>query len=274
MYKLLLFLKNIHTVLLFIVLEVVAGYVFFGSNPYQKAIALNASNKVMGTLYEQTSATVNFFGLSAENERLASENAYLRQQLSSMVQPDSIEHSTLVADKYIAARVIRNSTAGQNNFITLNKGRREGMEPEMALLNNDGIVGYILDCSENFSVAISILNYCNFRTSGKLKDTDNTGNITWDGHDYRVVQFTGVPKYSKIQIGDTILTTEYSNIFPTNYPIGTVKSFELDNGTNFNAQIELFADMSKLRYVYAVQNPLQRERAELEQATDSNAENN
>lgn len=273
MYRFLLFLKNIQTTLLFIILEIAAGWFFFGSNPYQKAKMINTSNTVMSGLYDGTSMVKGYFNLSSENELLANENAMLRQQLSkyqhlstSVIAVDSLHLiDTSLISNYIAAKVIRNYYTKPNNYITINKGRAQGIEPEMALVNESGIVGYILDCSENISVAISILNQNDFKTSGKIKNTDFTGSVTWDGGSYRTVQLSVIPKYANISPGDTIVTTEYSNIFPANYPIGVIQDFELINGTFYKANVEMFADMSQLNYVYAIKIPLQQERSELEE---------
>lgn len=266
MYRFLLFLKNIHTVLLFIVLEIVAGWFFFRSNSYQKAKFINASNVVMSSIYDNTSAVVDYFGLFGENERLANENARLKHELSRYRTIDSIDIDTTLSSKYIAARVIRNTITKPNNFITLNKGRKQGIKPEMALINEQGIVGYVLDCSDNFSVAISILNNKDFRTSGKIKNSDFQGSVMWDGKSYRTVQLDELPKYTEINIGDTIVTTEYSAIFPAECPIGVITDFEMANGTFYRANIELFVDMSRLQYVYAIELPMQAERTTIEQS--------
>lgn len=265
MYKFLLFLKTIHTVLLFIVLEFVAGWIFFGGTPYHKARFINSSNIVMGEIYDKSSSVVNFFSLAGENRKLAEENARLRHELSRLAPVDSIPAiDTTLASKYIAARVVRNSISKANNFITINKGRAQGIEPEMALLNEQGIVGYVLDCSENFSVAISILNHNDFSTGGQIKGSDFTGSVTWDGMSHRIVQLNQIPKYAQMSVGDTIVTIGYSNIFPAECPIGVVREFQLIDGTFLKADVELFADMSQLKYVYAVQIPFQAERAALE----------
>lgn len=272
MYRFLLFIKNIQTTLLFIALEIMAGWFFFGTNPYQKAKMINTSNVVMSGIYDGTSMVTGYFSLSSDNELLANENALLKKRLSNY---ESLKESVMATDSlhlvdtslkstYIAAKVIRNYYTKPNNYITINKGRAQGIEPEMALVNDAGIVGYVLDCSENISVALSVLNHNDFNTSGKIKNTDFPGSVTWNGVSYRTVQLTEIPKYSNIAPGDTIVTTEYSNIFPANYPIGVVRDFELINGTFYKANVDLFADMSRLTYVYAIKIPLQEERSELE----------
>ncbi|MEG3048061.1 MAG: rod shape-determining protein MreC, partial [Mucinivorans sp.] len=144
-------------------------------------------------------------------------------------------------------------------------GTSAGIEPDMALFNASGIVGYVLYCSEHFAVATSVLNYSIFRTSGRIKGSDFKGSISWNGDDYRVVDFDEVPKYSNIAVGDTILTTESSNIFPDGLPIGTVRSFELTNGTFYKAKVTLLADLSRLSELYVVKLPMHDERRLLEE---------
>ena len=262
-----LFLKNFQKVLLFIVLEVVAGWFFFTSNLYQKAKFANASNVVIGYLYDKWTGAADFFSLAARNRELALENATLRTQLELYGSLDLDSIATELGDDYIAVEVVKNSYAKRNNFITINKGRLQGIKPEMALVSGRGIVGYVLDCSDNFSIAISVLNMNDFRTGGKIKGSDFNGSILWNGMSHRMVQMVEIPKYAQLQVGDTILV-EYSNIFPKEYPIGTVTDFELINGTFFKANVELFADMARLKYLYAVQIPLQQERRELEKTVD------
>ena len=277
MFKLLLFLKRIHYVLLFLVLEAAAVFMFVRSNPYHNARMVNASNAILGGIGRQLSSVDDYFGLRRENLKLTEEIARLRAELSRLPETKAAV-PTLELDSafraattsYKTAKIVRNSVTKRDNYLTINRGSADGIRPDMALMTNDGIVGYVVDCSPHHSVAISILNASDFRTSGKIKGSDFTGSILWDGLDYRHVEFTEVPKYAGIEKGDTIVTTEYSNIFPAELPIGTVEDFELVNATFFKVRLRLFADMSRLKYVYVVSLDDQQERGELERRTIKN----
>lgn len=256
--------------MLFLVLETVAIVTFIGSNPYHNARIVNASNAVLGGIHSQLSAVDNYFGLRGENRRLMEEVASLRSQLSRQQVHDSVPAPGIDSSfhistlEYTVARVVRNTITKRNNYITINAGTANGVGPEMALINSDGILGYILHSSEHYSVGVSVLNVADFNTSGKIKDSEFTGSISWDGASYRYVELTQMPKYANLAVGDTIVTTEYSDRFPADLPIGTVESFELENATFFKLRVKLFADMSRLKYVYVVKLNDQNERRELE----------
>ncbi len=276
MLKLLLFLKRIHYALLFIALEAIAISVFLHGNVYQKARIAGASNRLVSGIYDKIADVSGYFGLRSENERLVEEIARLRSQMSAHLHADTLFSRTdsvpsLQYYQYQPARVIRNSISKRENYITIDRGTLDGIEPEMALITDDGIVGYVVNCSEHFSVAVSILNAKEFRTSGCIQGSDFAGSIYWDGLSHREVILDEIPKYADMQVGDTVVTTNYSYIFPPDQPIGTVESFEMVNGTFYKVRVRLFADLARIRYVYAVRYLEQEERRALE-ATVGNAE--
>lgn len=276
MLKLLLFLKRIHYVLLFIALEAIAISVFLHSNVYQKARIAGASNRLVSGIYDKVADVSGYFGLRTENERLVQEIARLRTRMSAHLHADTLlsrldSVPSLQYYQYQAARVIRNSISKRENYITIDRGSLDGIEPEMALITDDGIVGYVVHCSDHFSVAVSILNAKEFRTSGCIKGSDFAGSIYWDGLSHREVVLDEIPKYADMEVGDTVVTTYYSYIFPPNQPIGTVESFEMVNGTFYKVRVKLFADLARIRYVYAVRYLEQEERRALE-STVGNAE--
>lgn len=276
MLKLLLFLKRIHYALLFIALEAIAISVFLHGNIYQKARIAGASSRLVSGVYDKIADVSGYFGLRAENDRLTAEIARLRSEMSAHRHADSLSGRTdsvsgLQYYQYQPARVIRNSISKRENYLTIDRGSLDGVEPEMALVSDDGIVGYVVHCSDHFSVAVSILNAREFRTSGCIKGSDFAGSIYWDGLSHREVILDEIPKYADMQVGDTVVTTNYSYIFPPDQPIGTVQSFEMVNGTFYKVRVRLFADLAKLRYVYAVRYLEQEERRALE-STVGNAE--
>lgn len=139
------------------------------------------------------------------------------------------------------------------------------MRPDMALVAEGGIAGYIVGCSDRFSVCLSVLNR-NFRTSGKIKGGDYFGSVYWDGTSYRHLTLSEIPKYAQIHAGDTIVTTAHSSIFPPDLTIGTVESFELNNATYYDVKVRLHTDIAALNNVLAVRYLDADERGALEQS--------
>lgn len=268
MIRLLLFFKKIYVALLFIGLEILCLSLFLNSNPYQRAQMLSVSNHVVSGMHGKISDVGDYFQLSQQNEALMAENAILRNELLNYKMQDTISgtiayHLSDTA-QVIVVKALRSTISARDNYITISAGKRQGIEPDMALFNMHGIVGYVLHCSDNYSVAMSVLNYSGFHTSGKIKNSEFTASVSWDGKDYRVIDFYELPEYAAISIGDTILTTSNSNIFPADIPIGIVLSFDKDNGMFYRGRLRLLADMSALNYLYAVKLPAHDERAQVE----------
>lgn len=98
--------------------------------------------------------------------------------------------------RVITASVISNTVNRAQNLVVLNRGRRDGVAEEMALLASDGsMAGYVVDCTERYSVAMSVLN-TSFRASGKLVGADYFGSIYWDGADPHTVVLDELSKYA------------------------------------------------------------------------------
>ena len=249
MVKFFLFIKKIHFVLLFIILEILAIRYYAISTTYSRAKLVAASNVLMGGIYAKVSGIGSYFSLKKENESLNKELAFLRNQLDShyadYTDKTGMSDTTVKDRRYVykTARVVGSTTARQNNYITLNKGRSDGLEPDMAVMSGGSILGYVLDCSEHFAVCISLLNR-DFRTSGKIQNTDFYGSVYWDGVSPYHVTLSEVSKYAVVNVGDTVLTTDYSSIFPPDVMIGTVESAELvNNDTYYDIKVKLAANL-------------------------------
>ena len=246
MIKFFLFIKKIHFVLAFVVLEAFALHYYANSTSYTKAKLITASNYVVGGIYSQLSGIGSYFRLKRENAALT-DTAGRRKY------------------EYYPAKVVNNSITRQENYITIDRGADDGMRPDMALVAEGGIAGYIVGCSDRFSVCLSVLNR-NFRTSGKIKGGDYFGSVYWDGTSYRHLTLSEIPKYAQIHAGDTIVTTAHSSIFPPDLTIGTVESFELNNATYYDVKVRLHTDIAALNNVLAVRYIDADERGALEQS--------
>ncbi len=253
-------LKN-YAFLLFLILEVISFTLIYNFNSYQKSKYLNSSNKVTATIYNSFSAVGNYFNLASVNRKLAMENSRLKSLLADLpfirITPNSIVSEAEITDslyRFISAKVINNSVDKQDNYITLNKGRKHGVKPDQGIVNSDGVVGVVVHVSESFSLGFSVLNK-RWGASAKLKSSGTFGPLAWDGSDSRYANLTGIPFHVKLAVGDTVVTSSYSSVFPEGVMIGTVHSIEMPPGDNYyQIQVELAVDFRALSYVDIVEN--------------------
>jgi rod shape-determining protein MreC len=202
---------------------------------------------------------VNYFGLTEVNRELSEENAFLRSELAEIyLKPDSAIAQKLVIQEsiynFISAKVINNSVNRQYNYITLNKGRKDGIRPDMGIINSDGVVGLITNVSESFSVGFSLLNK-RWGVSAKHKKSGTFGPISWDGSDFKYANLNGIPFHVNLAVGDTIVTSSYSSVFPEGLLIGTISEFEKPSGENYyNIKIQLAANFKALSFVGVIDN--------------------
>ena len=209
------------------------------------------------------------------NYELANQNEITLNKLKSSYKSNQIKISEILDSTYqqqyvfIVAKIINNSVNKQNNYITLNKGEKHGIMPEMAVIGPKGIVGIVKNVSSNFSSVISVLN-SNLWISGEIKINNYYGSIHWNGNNYTQVILNDIPNHVKINVGDTIITSSYSAIFPEGEIIGYVSDFEEKKGTNFHKiTVNLATDFKNLSYVYVIGNLLKKEQINLEKTTEN-----
>ena len=157
----------------------------------------------------------------------------------------------------------------RNNYLTLNKGEKDGIQNDMAVITSTGIVGQVKDVSDNFCTVMSVL-HSKVTISSKIKKDGSYGPLTWDGVDFRYATLTDIPTHVRLAKGDTIVTTAFSRTFPENILIGTVESFERPSGKYFyTIKVKLSTDFKKLTYVYIVKNIHKAEQEELETRSET-----
>lgn len=253
-------LKN-YAFLLFLLLEVISFTLIFNYNRYQRVKYLNSSNRVTASIYGSFNAVGNYFSLASVNRKLARENAYLKTVISDLpyvkLLQDSIVETTEITDslyRYISAKVINNSIEQQNNYITLNKGRKHGIKPDQGIINSEGIVGVITNVSESFSVGFSVLNK-RWGASAKLKKSGTFGPLSWDGINPEFVNLNGIPFHVELAVGDTVVTSSYSSAFPEDIMIGTVYEIDQPSGENYYLiSVKLAVDFRALSFVDVIGN--------------------
>jgi len=264
------FLLRNHFLMLFLVLEAISLTLIVSFNDYQRVTFFNSSNNLFGSVYERFSTMDDYFSLGRTNARLAAENASLRKQLQMRIKnqehypinrPDTVDAPAYV---FTSAKVISNSVNKQFNYITLNKGSRHGIKPDMGIINADGVVGVITNVSQNYSTGLSLLNK-RLLIPAKITKNNYFGSLVWDGDHFNTADLKEIPFHVIVNVGDSVVTSGYSNIFPDGIMIGKITKYDAISGTNFyDIKVELSTNFKTLKYVEVVTNTKRAELIKLE----------
>lgn len=267
----LLFLRFGHFIL-FVLLEIFCLYLIVNYNRKQRDIWANSSNIFWGYSSEKWNDATNYLSLQDKNDELALENAKLKEKLINYELRPIVEKDTLnSANKQyelISARIARNTTDRPNNYLTINKGTKDGIRKDMGVISKNGIVGITRYVGNDYTTINSILHRRSSISAIIKQTTGAFGGLRWIGTNPQIVNLTAIPKHIKVTVGDTIVTSGYSAHFPPGLMIGTVEATELPSGNNFHEiKVRLSNDFSTLRYVQVIDNLKQAQQLELERET-------
>jgi rod shape-determining protein MreC len=269
MGRLLAFLVAYANAFFFVLLQVAAITILVNYNRKHEALVQSMLQGVTGRVEAVYADYRSYFNLRPENEKLQQENIELRKRLienetrlNAMRNrvPLSAQFTTLPDSllplnrfRFIACRAIGNTTTGSYNYITLNSGRRHGVQKGMGLLSAQGAAGIVVSVSEHYAVAMSLLNK-DVRLSAKVRSQDIFGTFQWDGGSAYKGKLLYVPLHFKIAPGDTVVTSAYSTVFPENITLGVVETVTADELGGFHdITLRLNTDFHALDYLYLVQ---------------------
>ncbi|MDR0865292.1 MAG: rod shape-determining protein MreC [Candidatus Symbiothrix sp.] len=270
-------IKNIHW-LLFLLLVSGSVFLIVKNNQFQRSKFLAVAQEVTGTVYSVTNGYQAYMNLNSTNTDLLNKIAELEtdvyryrktiEQLTDSGRTAGFEIDSLnkaLIYRFTLARVINNNVSGLENYITLDKGSEDGVEPDMGALSANGVVGVVIHTSLHCSVVIPILNP-KFKLSCKVKNNNYSGPLVWNGKDARYANLTELPRHVDFEIGDTVVTSGYSTIFPEGLPVGTIEDSQKQKDDNYTSlKIKLFTNFNTLSEVIIVRNSYQKEQKELEE---------
>jgi rod shape-determining protein MreC len=254
--------------LIFIILEIFCFYLIIQYNRVQNEIFWNSSNVYIARLATSTNKMYQYLNIRQVNDSLVRENANL---IENLIRIDYINTEIPQLDSafsqysIIPAPICNHTFQLANNHITLCKGRREGIEPNMGVISEKGLVGIVRNVSENYAHVISLL-HSQTRISCAVQSRNTHGNLVWKTMDPQTMILESVPKHQYIAIGDTVVTSGYSTIFPKGIKVGRIEKFEVVPGSNsFEITVKLFQNLSSLPYAYVVKNRFGAEQLKLEE---------
>ncbi len=265
-----------HFTIIFVILEIIALSLIVMHNSYQRTIFGGYAYSFFGSISSTVTEIKDYFYLKETNEKLVAENTALRNKIEKarVLQEDSIADSlwhtlNLVECKYvyIAADMINAGFNKTKNYITINKGSLHGITSEMAVCSSEGVVGVVEKPSKHFSKILPLINV-NLRVSAKIKKNGYFGSLQWDGNDYRYTYLNDIPFHVNAEIGDTIVTSGLSPIFPEGIIIGFIESVNKETANFLTIKVKLATDFKRIFNVYIIANTRKQEQEHLEAIGD------
>lgn len=268
--------KNYHW-FLFLLLEVVGLVLLFKYNSYQGSAWFSTANAVTGKAYEIDSEVEAYFSLKDLNTELTKRNIYLEQQVESLgnkllaTKADSAmakqkQIAQLSAYRLISAKVVSNTVNKRDNFITIDRGRVDGVKDGMGVVSGTGVVGIVYLTSDHYSVVIPILS-SKSSISCSLQGRGYFGYLHWTGGSPRYAWLDDVPRHATFRLYDKVVTNGYSAVFPSGVLVGKVLHvYNSPDGLAYRVQVELVTDFAKLRDVCVIDNALLEEQIDVVRA--------
>lgn len=274
-----LFIRKYSNFLFFLVLQIIALSFLFRYNKYHEAVFMNSAGEITGSLDQRYSTIEYYFKLKKINDQLAAENVRLNQQLKeNYEQPDESGKpvmdtirvdSLLQIQKYtwLGARVVGSNVSMQTNFITIHRGSSQGVQPNMGVVSPMGIVGTVVNVSQNFASVMTLLHR-QYKVVVKLKKGGDRGTVEWDGISPSYVTLKDIPKSAKVEKGDSVVTSPTSSLFPGNIMVGTVAEISDDKSSNFyTLKLKPATNFFNIEYVYVISNSQLVEQRRMEDST-------
>jgi len=297
------FLYRFRNFLLFLLLEGVCFWLIINHNTYQRIVVLTSASSVVGTSLDMQNWITTRWNLKDENERLLEENAKLHSLLASQIRKNQV-NDTLAFDKIdssysqkekdslrflslsgkfidldsmqllsvseyqlIPAKVIKHSYLLERNFLTINKGSKQGIKKGMGVITDSGIVGKVEAVSNNYATIRSIL-HIDYQVASQIKRNGVNATTQWDGTDYRNSNLL-YTSAKDIKVGDTVVTSVENNFYPKEFLVGYIEDVKFTSAKgNFNeVRMRLATDFTTLSYVYVIENQYKSEIDSLEEIT-------
>lgn len=253
----------------FIVLQVIAIVLIYNTMNYPRFVIARYTQVVTAPVNRMCNNVIQHFNFKSENADLVRQNVELmrNQQSSFLVSDDALfTHMDTIVDTvahtkkcermydYFSANVIYNTIHKKHNYLMIDKGTADGVTYDMAVMSANGVVGVVTNVSSHFATITSVL-HPESRISAKVIPANQLGTIVWRHGQAQYAYLEDVTENSNINIGDSVVTSGYSNIFPSNVLVGTICEKTKQSSNPFlTLKIKLATDFNHINSVYLVKN--------------------
>lgn len=253
-------------------------------------------NAVASPVQQALSAVGDWFSSLSENarsaEELRNENEQLRQQLDALRYENTLQEVQLTKyqelndlydlDSYYAeypktaAQIISTSANNWNASMTIDKGSVDGIQDYMPVLSGDGLLGHVETVYRHYSKIVSILSEDSYVHGEVLRSGDHVGvegDITLEQDGLCKIEF--YIGQTDIAVGDEIVTSSLSDIYPPGIRIGEITEIEeAGDGVTGIAYLRPDADVKNISYILIITDQVEKpDTSEESDLENSSAEN-
>ena len=244
-------------------------FVFAFAIIFSTFILLNNESPKMSIIRGKATDVVSFFSypfawiqslmfLEKENQVLREKNLELSLQVESMLNLQN-ENNALMEmlefkknKKFIikSAKVVNKGIQPNLLSIILDRGTIDGVKNNLPVLTPKGVVGKTIEASKNNSI-VQLISDTNFRLSTRILPSGATGILRFVNGE--TAEIREVQKNVVINIGDKVVTSGFSDIYPAGLPVGTVKGVYQDRGS-FQKVVSIYLpnDLNAFQHVFIV----------------------
>jgi rod shape-determining protein MreC len=212
----------------------------------------------VGWIQSQFSWIPNPLALKKENRALRELNMYLSSEVTksrkAIVENERmrkmLDFKQATEIPIVSAEVVGKSSVEMRNYITLNRGTSDSIYRGMPVRTPQGLVGSIISTDANYSL-VELLTNRNVRVATQIQRSTIDGIMTWEGGE--VFKIKNIPDSYDVREGDIVYTSNFSNKYPDNIPVGEVSEVAKPQGTIFlDVTVKAYVDFATLNEVFVV----------------------
>tara|TARA_Y100000591_G_scaffold319338_1_gene331298 strand:+ start:253 stop:1041 length:789 start_codon:yes stop_codon:yes gene_type:complete len=236
MRNLLLFIIKNKDHFVFAVTVTLSISLLFNRNNDEMSVVRGFSSDIISFLSSPMVKVKSLAIVSEENQFLREKNLQLNLQLESILYAaDENENLRELLDfkrktklKIIPARIINKGIQTSIKALTIDVGSKDSVLTNQAVLTPYGVIGKTIQVGKNSAIVQSISDN-NFRLSVRIMPSGAVGILRW--FDSNVCKVYEVQKNVDVNIGDRVITSGFSKIYPPKLPVGTVSGVYDERGS-------------------------------------------
>ena len=198
-------------------------------------------------------------GLTYLKNKIAGNESFFTDMETLKAENETLKEYVNLKDKYkeystVPGYVINRDISNYSNTIIINVGKNDGIEPNMTVISDRGLVGHILSVTDTTAKVQTIIDTAS-SVSSTISTTRDTIIVSGTLDDKSMLKATYIPTEATLVQGDNVETSGLGGIYPKGIHIGTISQIvNTKNITDRYAMINPAVDFSKLETVLVITN--------------------